>query len=325
MSKKTIVWLVVATSLVVIGAAVFGGVMMRLGWDFTKLSTVSFETNETTVTDNYRNIKIVTNTADVVFLPAETAATTVVCYEPTYAAHTVVEMDDTLLIEVVDTRKWYEYIGIFFDTPSVTVYMPRGQYGALSIQSSTGAVTIPKEYSFESVDVAVSTGDVTNAASTAEGIIVTTSTGAISIDKVSAGSLTLSTSTGRVTVADAECTGDIRIDVSTGKTQLTNVTCNNLLSDGDTGSITLQNVVAQGRFDIERDTGNVRFDGCDAADIKVDTDTGNVKGSLLTDKVFITGTDTGRVDVPKSISGGRCEIETDTGDIAITIDRHALI
>jgi len=40
---------------------------------------------------------------------------------------------------------------------------------------------------------------------------------------------------------------------------------------------------------------------------------------LLTDKVFITKTDTGSINVPDSITGGRCEIKTDTGDIKITV------
>jgi len=63
----------------------------------------------------------------------------------------------------------------------------------------------------------------------------------------------------------------------------------------------------------------VVFEGCDAGEIYVDTDTGDVSGTLLSDKVFIVKTDTGKIDVPNSISGGRCEIETDTGDVKISI------
>ena len=58
-------------------------------------------------------------------------------------------------------------------------------------------------------------------------------------------------------------------------------------------------------------TGDVKFDACDASEISVKTDTGDVTGSLLTDKVFITNTDTGRVNVPQTATGGRCEIITD--------------
>ena len=49
------------------------------------------------------------------------------------------------------------------------------------------------------------------------------------------------------------------------------------------------------------------------------THTGDVSGNLLSDKVFITETDTGRIDVPKTTTGGKCEIKTDTGDIRISI------
>lgn len=64
----------------------------------------------------------------------------------------------------------------------------------------------------------------------------------------------------------------------------------------------------------------MRFDRADASEIFVRTGTGNVTGSLLTDKVFLTQTDTGTVEVPQTITGGRCEIRTDTGDIELKID-----
>jgi hypothetical protein len=44
-----------------------------------------------------------------------------------------------------------------------------------------------------------------------------------------------------------------------------------------------------------------------------------VKGSLLTDKIFVTQSDTGKVDVPETVSGGKCKVTTDTGDIRIEI------
>ena len=72
---------------------------------------------------------------------------------------------------------------------------------------------------------------------------------------------------------------------------------------------------------IKRSTGDVKFDGSDAAEIFIKTDTGDVTGSLLTDKVFITQTDTGNIDVPKTVNGGRCEISTDTGDIKISVKK----
>ena len=76
-----------------------------------------------------------------------------------------------------------------------------------------------------------------------------------------------------------------------------------------------------GMYDLLRrlteDFPDVRFEGCDAGELSVRTDTGDVTGTLLSGKVFLVQSDTGRVEVPKTVSGGRCEIATDTGDILI--------
>lgn len=81
----------------------------------------------------------------------------------------------------------------------------------------------------------------------------------------------------------------------------------------------LKHVITADRFSIERSTGDVKFEGCDAAELYVKTTTGSVSGTLLTDKVFLTDTKTGSVDVPGTVTGGRCEIRTNTGDIKVKI------
>ncbi len=81
----------------------------------------------------------------------------------------------------------------------------------------------------------------------------------------------------------------------------------------------LKHVITADRFSIERSTGDVKFEGCDAAELYVKATTGSVSGTLLTDKVFLTDTKTGSVDVPGTVTGGRCEIRTNTGDIKVKI------
>lgn len=321
MRKKTKIWLVIATALVVVGCVIFGGVMTMLQWDFTKLSTVKYETNDYEIDENYKNISIVTDTADIVFMPSQNSKSSIVCHEQKNVKHSVTVKDDTLVISVVDTRKWYEYIGINIGTPKITVYLPNAEYGKLFIKESTGDVAIPNNFSFESMDISTSTGDVKNDASASESIKIRTSTGNIRVENISAEALDLSVSTGEITVCDVTCQGDVKIHVSTGKTKLTDVACKNLTSSGNTGDISLKNVIATETFSLERSTGDVKFDGCDAAEISVKTDTGDVTGTLLSEKVFLAETDTGRVEVPKTATGGRCEITTDTGDIRIKIQK----
>lgn len=290
-----------------------------LKWDFTKLSTGKYENNDHQICGDFQHITIITDTADIVFVPCETPTPSVSCYEQKNNMHSVSVKDDTLIIEIVDTRKWYEHIGINFGTPKIKVYIPEGEYGKLSVKASTSNVEIPERFKFRSIDISVSTGDVKNYASALEGVKIQTTTGNICIEDVSAASLDLTVSTGKVSVSGVTCEGDIAVGVSTGKTYLSNIQCKNFTSSGSTGDISLNTVIATEKFSIERSTGNVKFDKSDAADIFVKTDTGDVTGSLLTDKVFIAQTKTGNVDVPKTVNGDRCEIATDTGDIKITI------
>ena len=280
MRKSTKIWLIIASSLVVIGCAIFGGVMTMIKWDFTKLSTVKYETNDYKINENYENISIVTDTADIVFEYSKDAKTSVVCYEENKIKHSVAVSDNTLIIEVEDARKWYEHIGIHFGTPKITVSIPQGEYGTLSVKTSTGNIRV---------------------------------------GNVSADTLDFSVSTGNVTVSDVICKGNIKIKVSTGKTSIMGAKCQNFMTNGSTGKVSLKNVIATEKFSIERSTGDIKFDGCDAANIFIKTNTGDVKGKLLTDKVVVAQTDTGSVDVPKTVNGGRCEISTNTGDIKIEI------
>ncbi len=312
-------WLIIAIVLIVIGCVIFASNMTLLNWDFSKLSTVKYEIAEHRITGEYTNISIITDTADIAFVISENAETTVVCYEQENMKHTVTTVDGTLRITVEDTSKWYEHIGINFGSPTITLHIPQGEYGSLSIQSSTGDVNIPKDFSFQSIDILESTGDVTSCASVSGSVKIRTSTGDIVIEHITADSLALTVSTGRITVTDTNCQGDISVVVSTGKANLSGIRCRNVISTGNTGNISLQDVIATERFSIHRSTGDVKFNSCDAGEIYIETDTGRVSGSLLSDKVFIAETDTGSVHVPKTTNGGRCEITTNTGDIKITV------
>ncbi len=320
MSKATKIWLIVAASLVLLGGIIFGGFMTMLKWNFTWFSTNQYETNNYEITEPYKSIAFVTDTADLVFVSSETSNSSVECFEQKNVKHSVTVRDDTLVIEVTDTRKWYEHIGFNFKTPKITVSIPKGEYGTLSIRSSTGDVQIPKDFQFTSIDISESTGNVTNYASASEAVKITTSTGDIFVENISSGSLDLSVSTGKVTASGVTCREDVRVGVSTGKANLSDIACKNVISNGDTGDLSMKNVIATERFSIERSTGDVTLERCDAAEIFIKTDTGDVEGSLLTDKVFIIQTDTGRVNVPNSITGGRCEITTDTGDITVFVN-----
>lgn len=279
MKNSTKIWLIIATFLVALGCIMFSVLMTVSDWDFTKLNTVKYETNTYQVNEDFNSITMLTDTADILFVRSDDKVCKVVCYEMSNLKHATTVQDGTLTINVIDDRKWYDHIGITFGTPKITVYLPETKYDSLIIKEDTGDIEVPEDFKFRSIDISTSTGD--------------------------------------IKVSNVTCEGDLKINVSTGKVNLTDIKCKNFISNGSTGDVSLKNMIATEKFFIERSTGDVKFDDCDATEIWIETDTGDVTGKLLSEKIFITQTSTGDVNVPKTTNGGKCEITTSTGDIII--------
>ncbi len=319
MRKSLKIWLIVAVSIVVVGAFIFVGALAVLGFDFTRLSTVKYETNTYEVDADFNKIFIDVDTTEIVFVPSDDGKCRVVCFEEEKVKHSAMVQNGTLVIDTVDTRKWYDYIGISFGNTKMTVYLPDYEYASLSIDTDTGDIAIPKDFTFENLEINGYTADVECLASVSNVIKMKTSTGDVKIDTLTAGEIDVSTNTGSVNINSVTAKGNVEIETDTGEVKLTDVSCADFTAESDTGTITLKNVVAVGGFSIESDTGDVEFENSDALQIFVKTSTGDVTGTLLSQKVFITKTSTGDISVPKSITGGRCEITTSTGDIKINI------
>lgn len=317
--KKTTKVCLIAASLVLLGCIAFVCIMSALKWDFTKLSTVEYETNITEITDSFSDISIISDTADIGFAFSDDEKCKVECREEKKAKHTVSVENGTLTVKVDNRKSWYDYIGFRFGSQKVTVYLPKKEYNTLCVRGSTGNIKINNDFTFKNVDISVSTGNVSFSAAAHEAVRIRTGTGDVRAENASFGSLDISVTTGTVTVSNVTCKGDVTVGVSTGEAYLTDIACENVISAGTTGSISMNRVIAANSFSIERSTGDVKFGDCDAAELYIKTTTGIVRGSLLTDKVFITDTKNGDVDVPKTANGGRCEIRTSTGDIKIKI------
>ncbi len=186
----------------------------------------------------------------------------------------------TLLVDIEDTRNWFGRLGEIH-SPKVTVYLPAGEYLNLKIETTTGNTTIPADFSFSSISINGTTGKINCSASAKDSINITNTTGEVSIKDVR--------------------TNTLNVKISTGDVKLTNV-------------------ITSGKMSIEATTGNIKFDVCDGAEIYAKATTGSIQGSLLSSKIFLTDTKTGKVSVPHTTSGGVCDLSTTTGKINITIE-----
>lgn len=320
MKKSTKIWLIIAAVFVLAGCVLFAGVMMELDWDFTLLSTRRYETNTHILTEEFTHISIDADaTADVTFAVSEEDTASVVCYEDVESEHTVSVDNGTLTIQRKGARKWYRHIGINFHTPHITVYLPAGTYGNLTVASDTGDVSLPIDFTFTNMDMSVTTGDVSSFATVVGAANIRTTTGDILLKGFAAGSIDLTTSTGDISVKNVSA-DHLCVTTTTGETAVSGVRCRQFTAVGTTGDLFMRDLLVEDALSIERDTGDVHFDACDAGSMKITTDTGDVLGTFLTQKVFVTHTDTGNVRLPHTApSGGPCEITTDTGNIHITL------
>lgn len=315
MQRATKILLSVALILILVGGAAFTVLLAHCDWEFTKLSEKRYETHTYEITESIDRLFISADTADIRILPAEDSICRIVTRDHRDITYTPTVEDGTLTVAHSDERAWHDHITFFGGRSTVTVYLPAGEYAALTVDTSTGDVEIPRDFTFGSMKITLSTGDITTSASVTGEARFAASTGDMTLTGLSAGTLTLAVSTGDITLADVACAGRIAITVTTGDTRMTSVSMGSLTTKGSTGDIRMTDTVAEGTLSIERSTGDVTLDGCDAAEVFIRTSTGDVCGRFLTDKVFLVETSSGDREVPRTTSGGRCEITTSSGDV----------
>ena len=299
----------------------------------------SFVATTFTPEGDFTSISVDAITADVEFLYAEDGICRVEANDRRGIVYTAEVKDGVLNLRAEDTREWYDHIGIMESGHAwLRVYLPAKSYESLTVDVTTGDVTVGRDFSFSgNVTLSVTTGDVTLSASaqgdarlkattgdilvegTYQVLTVTAGTGDVTVRGSEIDSLSVTTGSGDVTLEELTAAGVIRVKTTTGEQSLRRVICEELDLDVNTGDVTLTDTVASGSIRAETTTGDVTLTRSDASTLYLKTTSGAVTGSLLTPKIFYTDTTSGTVDVPKYTEGGICEIKTTSGDIRITV------
>jgi DUF4097 and DUF4098 domain-containing protein YvlB len=179
-----------------------------------------FETHEYEIKENYKDIKIVTDTADIQFILSEKPNTFIVCEEEKNANHSVMVKENTLRIEVNDNKKWYEDIGINLRAPKITVYLGKSEYGNISLKTDIGNILL-------------------------DNIIVT-------------GKIAIETDTGNVKFEECDAS-EVFIETDTGNVTGSFVTDKVVFAESYTGNIDIPKVIADEKCEIITETGNIKI------------------------------------------------------------------
>lgn len=276
--KRTAIAILIAVLVVAIGGGLLFAGLSTVGFNFEKLDRTEYMTNTYEFMDPVRTVNVKGYTADVELLPSEDGKCRVISSENDRERYEVSAENGTLVIRpATNTKKWSLFS---FKSPKISVYLPAGTYEGLKAVLNTGDITADKALSFETVDVEISTGDVTLSGVQANVVTAHGSTGDIRISDMTPEALTVTVSTGKIVLNNVVCTGDLHCESSTGDIKLTDV---------------------------------------DGANLYLKATTGDITGTILTDKTFSAHASTGDVKVPTGTAGGRCEAQTSTGDIRLSI------
>ena len=313
MKKRTIIALIVAAALILIG-----GMILVLGLSFAGGSTQKSELirQEITIQESFENIAIHTEDCDVkfaMFSGRDDCMVEVHSYKN--VKHTAAVENGTLKIQMVDERNWTDHINIgWTESMRMTVYLPAAEYESLQVRTASGDITLGQQPVFLETQLRTNTGDISCVGVSGDVLDCLTSTGDITVQNSAPNILKLQSDTGdfKVSVVAGD---EIHLKTDTGEVEVQNANAKTVICTTDTGDVELEKVLAEDYLQVFTDAGDIHITNSDAVTANIETNTGDVSGNFLTPKWFSAFSDTGDVTVPNTPEGGECRIESNTGDI----------
>lgn len=265
-------------------AAVSGLTVLRTGlaadaaWrqDYTPLTVNTYP-----VSESFTGISVTDYYADVQLRVSRDGTVSVVTRDAEDVTHTVRVEGGTLTISRPEPTVGQRLFHHEDDDPEVTVYLPAGNYGALTVNTTSGDVEAAAQLGFASASLTTVSGDV-------------------DLNGSVAGKVTVATTSGDVELR-CPTAGEVEVNTTSGDTEL---------SDSYIQSLKILSV--SGEVSLERTTA--------AGAVTIDTSSGEVEGSLLTAKNFAVSSTVGRISVPNADpAAGPCTVTTTSGDIRLAV------
>ena len=288
---------IVASALAVSALTLLGtGLAASAGWrGYTPLVTRNYS-----VSGSFSSISVTDYYADVKLRVSRDGSVSVTTRDTEDVTHTVQVTNGTLTISRPEPSLGQRIFHDDDDDPTVIVYLPAGDYGSLTVNTTSGDVESSGQLNFATANLTTTAGDIDITGSVTQSLVCTTTTGDVEVNSPAAGAVQISTNTG-----DAELTG---------------VSAQSLSIQTNTGDADLERTVAAGAIEISTTSGSIELERSDAASLTLSTTSGDVEGSLLTGKAFSASSISGRVSVPASTAGaGACSVSTTSGSIRLTV------
>jgi len=223
--------------------------------------------------------------------------------------------DGSVLHVTRENRSGLFNFSFFSANSRIHVYLPERSYESLNVESASGAVNIPDDFSFQTVIAKSASGEIGLLARVSGEVNIQSNSGSVTVANASPWSMFLSSTSGDVRLSDA-APGDVTLRSTSGSVKVEDVRCRSFTTNCTSGSQHFEDLIVEGALECRGVSGSVELDECDAASLDIETTSGSVHGELLTDKVYDLRSTSGSVRAPESVSGaGRCTVRSTSGSI----------
>jgi DUF4097 and DUF4098 domain-containing protein YvlB len=189
------------------------------------------------ITQEYQNISIVSNTAQIEIKTSENNQTSIICDEHKNRSHSVEVVNNSLSITPTK-RRWYTYLYPCFTTSKITISISK-ELSSLNIKCNTSSINISS----------IKSNNVT----------IKTNTGKISLDRVIASEkMSIHTNTGKINLNESDA-GEIFIKTNTGNVSGTLLTDKAFVIRCNTGKINIPDTFGSSKCEIISNTGHINF------------------------------------------------------------------
>ncbi len=312
--------LIIALICLLVGAILVGVSWVYLQKYPTNMNTVKDSVYEYDINELPKTINITTLSSRVELRPIEGDEWRVECMDKEKLYHTVDMTDGVLTIKQIDTRAWYEHIGILngFQNLSVIVYLPAQTYESLNIHAMSGSIKVQEGFTFSNATLQNTSGSI-NCASVVKGSLNAKNTsGSIFVDGRVGGDLNVKNTSGSIHIIGG-VGGALEVACSSGSIEVANATPTRATVKNISGGIYLENVICEENCIIENTSGGVELKRCDAMSFDVKNVSGNILASILTAKTFDCHSTSGSVKAPSDGNGGTFKARSTSGSIKVTI------
>ena len=314
--SKNIKILIAALSAMLVGAILFG-IALFLGG---KLNREEVTDVTHTVAEDFSSISAALGVGDLILMPSDNGTAYAVCGESEHIKYRLKVENGKLILEEVDSRPWFQFIGFFFGEREVTLYLPKTSYASLQIKNAAGSiVSRDKSLSFGNVTLETASGDITFSGKVTDSLTIDSASGNIRLTDIRADRTSIEAASGKIEIENAVSEA-LSASTASGDISIGSLSASNIDLDTASGDVMLRAVTTARKTQIETASGSVSLTGTDAGEYDIETASGSVTATLLSDKQFHVHSTSGSIDIPPSVkSCGICRIETASGSIYVRI------